>query len=232
MALFTSISVPLLIALSLAVALLLNRAVYFRNWLRTAFVLPLVVPVASVVMVWQIFFDWNGTLNQWLHHFGAGRIDWLQSNWSPSIVALMYIWKNIGYNMILFLAGLQTIPKDYYETAEVEGAGRIRQLFHITLVYLTPTFFFVVLISIINSFKVFRETYLLAGDYPYDSIYLLQHYMNNLFLSLDIQKLTAAATLMVACLVLLVSGLLRMREGFDHGQSDRREPIPSAALHA
>ena len=96
----------------------------------------------------------------------------------------------------------------------MEGAGRIRQLFHITLVYLTPTFFFVVLISIINSFKVFRETYLLAGDYPYDSIYLLQHYMNNLFLSLDIQKLTAAATLMVACLVLLVSGLLRIEGRF------------------
>ena len=111
MALFTFISVPLLIALSLAVALLLNRAVFFRNWLRTAFVLPLVVPVASVVMVWQIFFDWNGTLNQWLHHFGADRIDWLQSNWSPSIVALMYIWKNIGYNMILFPGGSPDDPQ-------------------------------------------------------------------------------------------------------------------------
>ncbi len=212
--LFTGISVPLLIAASLSLALLLNRPMFFRNGLRTAFIMPLVVPVASIVMIWQIFADWNGTLNLWLHHWGKERIDWLQSDWSMGVLVVMYLWKNIGYNMILFLAGLQSIPQDYYETARIEGAGRLRQLFHITLVYLTPTMFFVVLISIINSFKVFRETYLLAGDYPYDRIYMLQHYMNNMFFSLDIQKLTAAATLMVGCIVLFVTGLLRAERRF------------------
>ncbi|WP_271753851.1 carbohydrate ABC transporter permease [Cohnella sp. JJ-181] len=207
--LFTGIGVPLLIASSLGLALLLHRPVYLRGWLRTSIVMPLVVPVASVVMIWQIFFDWNGTLNEWLHHFSHGRVDWMQSEWSMSVVVLMYLWKNIGYNMILFLAGLQTIPKDYYETAEIEGAGRMRQLIHITLVYLTPTMVFVVLISIVNSFKVFRETYLLAGDYPYDRLYMMQHYMNNMFFSLDIQKLTAAAALMVVCIVAMAAGLLR-----------------------
>ena len=212
--LFTGISVPLLIASSLTLALLLNRPLFFRNGLRTAFLLPLVVPVASVVMIWQIFFDWNGTLNVWLNHSGKERIDWLQSDWSMVVLVVMFIWKNVGYNMILFLAGLQSIPQHYYETARMEGAGRLRQLVHITLVYLTPTMFFVVLISIINSFKVFRETYLLAGDYPYDRIYMLQHYMNNMFFSLDIQKLTAAATLMVGCIVIVVSGLLRVERRF------------------
>ena len=173
--LFTGVGVPLLVASSLGLALLLNRPLRFRDGLRTAFVMPLVVPVASVVAVWQIFTDWNGTLNAWLSHFGQGRIDWLQSDGSLGVIALMYLWKNVGYNMILFLAGLQSIPKDYYETARIEGAGAVRQLFHITLVYLTPTMFFVVLISTINSFKVFRETYLLAGDYPYDRLYMLQH---------------------------------------------------------
>ncbi|MEC0242622.1 sugar ABC transporter permease [Paenibacillus dokdonensis] len=217
--LFTSISVPLLIGLSLLLALLLNKSMYLRNWLRSSFILPLVVPVASIVMFWQILFDWNGTLNAWLHHFHYGRADWMQSNGSMSIIVLMYIWKNIGYNMILFLAGLQSIPKDYYETAQIEGASRPRQLIHITLVYLTPTMFFVVLISIINSFKVFRETYLLAGDYPYDRIYMMQHYMNNMFFTLDIQKLTSAATLMVVCIIILVMGLLsferRFRDNFE-----------------
>lgn len=217
--LFTSISVPLLICLSLLLALLLNKSMYLRNWLRSSFILPLVVPVASIVMFWQILFDWNGTLNAWLHHFHYGRIDWMQSNGSMSIIILMYIWKNIGYNMILFLAGLQSIPKDYYETAQIEGASRPRQLIHITLVYLTPTMFFVVLISIINSFKVFRETYLLAGEYPYDRIYMMQHYMNNMFFTLDIQKLTSAATLMVVCIIILVMGLLsferRFRDNFE-----------------
>ncbi|MDF2837189.1 MAG: binding-protein-dependent transport system inner rane component [Paenibacillus sp.] len=212
--LFTGISVPLLVGLSLLLALLLNRPLPFRGGLRTAFILPLVVPVASVVLIWQIFFDWNGTLNAWLHHYGLPRIDFLQSEGSMGVIAALYLWKNIGYDMILFIAGLQSIPKDYYETARIEGAGRLRLLFHVTMPYLTPTTFFVVLISIINSFKVFRETYLLAGDYPYDSIYMMQHYMNNMFAELDIQKLTAAASLMVAGIVLLVSGMLRAERKF------------------
>ncbi|MGO4110025.1 carbohydrate ABC transporter permease [Paenibacillus sp. YAF4_2] len=212
--LFTAIAVPLLIVLSLTLAVMLNRPLFLRSWLRTSFMLPLVVPVASVVTVWQIFFDWNGTLNAWLHELGFARIDWMQSNWSMSIVVVMYIWKNIGYDMILLLAGLQSIPKDYYETASLEGAGRFHQFWHITLVYLTPTMFFVLLISIINSFKVFRETYLLAGDYPYDRLYMLQHYMNNMFFELDVQKLTAAATLMVGFIVVMTSGLLRAERNF------------------
>lgn len=212
--LFTAVGVPLLIILSMTLAILLNRSLYLRSWLRTSFMLPLVVPVASVVTVWQVFFDWNGTLNAWLHELGMARVDWMQSNWSMSIVVVMYVWKNIGYDMILLLAGLQSIPKDYYETASLEGAGRFRQFRHITVIYLTPTLFFVLLISIINSFKVFRETYLLAGDYPYDRLYMLQHYMNNMFFELDVQKLTAAATLMVGCIVMLTSGLLRAERRF------------------
>lgn len=212
--LFTGVSVPLLIVLSLSLALLLNQRLFFRNWIQTAFVLPLVVPVASIVMVWQIFMDWNGSLNAWLNSIGSGRIDWLQSDWSMVMVIIMYIWKNIGYDMILFLAGLQSIPQSYYETARIEGANRARQLFHITLVYLTPTMFFVILISIVNSFKVFRETYLLTGDYPYDRIYMMQHYMNNMFFSLDIQKLTSAAALMVGCIVILVTVLLTVERRF------------------
>ncbi|WP_152391764.1 carbohydrate ABC transporter permease [Paenibacillus guangzhouensis] len=206
--LFTSISVPLIIILSLLLALLLNQKLFIRNWLQTTFVLPLVVPVASIVMVWQVLFDWNGTVNSWLQGMHIGRIDWMNSDWSMGVLILVYIWKNIGYNMILFLAGLQSIPKDYYETADIEGAGRWHQFVHITIVYLTPTMFFVVIMSIMNSFKVFRETYLIAGDYPHDRIYMLQHYMNNMFLSLDIQKLTAAANVMVGGILILVSFML------------------------
>ena len=203
--LFTCTSVPLLMVLSLMLALFLNRSLALRNWLQTAFVLPLVVPVASIVMVWQILFDWNGAVNAWLLGFGWDRTDWMQSEGAMGVLVLLYIWKNIGYDLILFLAGLQAIPASYYETARIEGAGVFRRFLHVTLVYLTPTTVFIVLISIINSFKVFRETYLLAGDYPYDRIYMLQHYMNNMFVSLDIQKLTAAATIMVIGILVLVN---------------------------
>lgn len=176
----------------------------FKNVIISSVILPIVVPVASIVMLWQILFDWNGTFNSWLVNMGFAQIDWMKSDWSILVVSLIYLWKNIGYNMILFLAGLQNIPKDYYEIAEMEGADRLFKFRQVTLVYLTPAMFFVIFMSIINSFKVFRESYLIAGDYPDDRIYMIQHYMNNMFASLNIQKLTAAATLMVGCILILV----------------------------
>lgn len=199
-----------MIMLSLGLAMLLHKNVYIQKWLRTAYVMPLVVPTASIIMIWQILFDWNGSLNAWLDSFGYGRVDWMKSESARIVVIMVYIWKNIGYNVILFLAGLQQIPKDYYETARIEGAGRLRQFRSVTLVYLTSTMFFVVIMSIINSFKVFRETYLIAGGYPHDSIYMMQHYMNNMFISLDIQKLTAAASLMFVSILLIVLALFAM----------------------
>ncbi|WHY77287.1 sugar ABC transporter permease [Neobacillus sp. WH10] len=201
---FTAINVPLVIGISLILALCLHQTVMFKNAIISSFILPIVVPVASIVMLWQILFDWNGTINLWMVKMGFSQIDWMKSDWSIVVVSLVYLWKNIGYNMIIFLAGLQNIPKDYYEIAEMEGAGRFFKFRQITLVYLTPTMFFVLLMSIINSFKVFRETYLIAGDYPYDRIYMIQHYMNNMFTSLHVQKLTAAASLMVLCILILV----------------------------
>jgi len=201
---FTAINVPLVISISLILALCLHQTVMFKNAIISSFILPIVVPVASIVMLWQILFDWNGTINLWMVKMGFSQIDWMKSDWSIVVVSLVYLWKNIGYNMIIFLAGLQNIPKDYYEIAEMEGTGRFFKFRQITLVYLTPTMFFVLLMSIINSFKVFRETYLIAGDYPYDRIYMIQHYMNNMFTSLNVQKLTAAASLMILCILILV----------------------------
>lgn len=210
---FTIIGVPILILLSLALAMLLNKRVFFRNWLRTSYVLPLVVPVASIVLVWQILFDWNGSFNHILEWLGINRIDWMKSEWAQAVIIFIYVWKNIGYNVILFLAGLQNIPDQYYEIANLEGASWARRL-QITLIYLIPTGFLVMLMSILNSFKVFREIYLVAGDYPHDSIYMLQHYMNNMFLSLDIQKLSAAACLMVLCILVIVLMLFRVEHKF------------------
>lgn len=213
-ALFTLISVPIIVLLSLGIALMLNQRVFGRKAMRTAYVLPLVVPVASLVLLWQILFDWNGTVNAILQHFGSKRVDWMQSDAAIWVVILMYVWKNLGYNVILFLAGLQNIPDQYYEIANMEGAGPIRKLFGITFIYLTPTTFLVLLMSIVNSFKVFRETYLVAGAYPHDRIYMLQHYMNNMFLSLDVQKLSAAAVLMAVAILILVLVLFRGERAF------------------
>jgi multiple sugar transport system permease protein len=208
--LFTSISVPLNMLLSLLLAMLLNRSVYFRNWFRIGFLAPLVIPVASVVLVWQVVFDLNGSLNGWLAGIGYKPQDWMESGMAFWVVVIVYLWKNVGYNMVLFLAGLQNIPSEYYEAASIDGAGRFRQWRSITIVCLTPTSFFVFIMSIINSFKVFRETYMIAGEYPQERIYMLQHYMNNMFKSLDYQKLTSAAFLMAVVIVALVFVLFRV----------------------
>lgn len=216
---FTGVSVPLVLAVSLALAVLLNRNLPLRSWIRTAYVLPLVVPVASVILFWQVTFDTRGWLNGWLAGFGAEPAAWLETGASRWIIVLMYIWKHTGYNMILLLAGLQTIPKEYYETASIDGAGRLRQFFGITLRYLIPALFFTTILSVVHSFKVFRETYLLAGEYPHDRIYMLQHYMNNMFLALDYPKLTSAAyimaAVMVAGLALLFGAERRFRRSLD-----------------
>jgi len=214
--LITMTSVPVMLIFSLGLALLLNQRLYIQKWLRTAYVLPLVVPVVSIIMIWQMLLDWNGSLNAWISAFGLERMDWMKTAAARNAVTIVYLWKNVGYNIILFLAGLQQIPRDYYETADVEGAGRLRKFFGITLIYLTPTMFVVVVMSIMNSFKVFRETYLIAGDYPHESIYMLQHYMNNMFFALDIQKLTAAASLMAAAILIIVIALFTLERRFRH----------------
>lgn len=206
---FTGVSVPLNMAISLGFAMLLARKIYIKKALRTFFITPLVIPVASVVLVWQILFDSTGTMNALLNDLGLQPVDWMGSNWARLVVVIVYLWKNAGYNMVLFLAGLQNIPVEYYESAGIDGAGFFRKFRSITCVYLTPTAFLVMIMSIINSFKVFRETWMLAGDYPHDSIYMLQHYMNNMFASLDYQKLTSAAYLMAVLVVVLVFCLFR-----------------------
>lgn len=207
---FTAISVPLNILLSLGLALLLNRRIYGRNILRTAFIAPLVVPVASVVLVWQVLFDINGSLNAFISSRGLSPIDWMKTDFARVVVVILYLWKNIGYNMVLFLAGLQNIPVQYYEAADIDGAGNWRKFTNITLVYLTPASFFIFVMSIVNSFKVFRETYLISGAYPHDSIYMLQHYMNNMFASLNYQKLTSAAFIMAVFIYILVLFLFKV----------------------
>lgn len=208
--LFTVISVPLIMLAALALALLLNKAIYFRNQIRMLFISPLVIPVASVVLVWQIVFSNHGVINGFLNLLGLETVDWMDTGWSRAVVIVVYIWKNLGYNIILFLAGLQNIPREYYESSQIDGASAFRRFTSITLVYLTPTTFFVFVMSIINSFKVFRETYLIAGSYPQQSIYMLQHYMNNMFASLNYQKLTSAAFIMAFIITILVVLLFRV----------------------
>lgn len=206
---FNSISVPLIIMASFLFALLLNGAIKGLSYFRSFFILPLVIPVASVILVWQIMFHEYGMLNSFFTVFGAPPVNWMKTGWSLGVLVLVYIWKNCGYNVILFLAGLNSIPREYYESARIDGAGPFTCMIRITIPFLAPTGFFVFIISIVNSFKVFREAYLLAGSYPDTHIYMLQHFMNNNFYNLSYQRLTTAAFMMAAVIGLLVFFLFR-----------------------
>jgi multiple sugar transport system permease protein len=211
---FSLTAVPLAVVLALFLAMLLDSKLPYVSVFRTFFLSPMMVPVASVVLIWQVVFHQSGTVNQIIMMFGGTPVDWFKSDWGLLVVALLFLWKNLGYNMILFLAGLSQIPKDLVEVAKLEGASSPYIFFSIKLRYLSPTILFVGIMSLINSFKVFREVYLLTGDYPVNSLYLLQHFMNNTFRTLDYQKLSAAAILMAIVMVLIIGGLFFSEDKF------------------
>jgi multiple sugar transport system permease protein len=211
---FSLTAVPLAVVLALFLAMLLDSKLPYVSVFRTFFLSPMMVPVASVVLIWQVVFHQSGTVNQIIMMFGGTPVDWFKSDWGLLVVALLFLWKNLGYNMILFLAGLSQISKDLVEVAKLEGASASYIFFTIKLRYLSPTILFVGIMSLINSFKVFREVYLLTGDYPVNSLYLLQHFMNNTFRTLDYQKLSAAAILMAIVMVLIIGGLFISEDKF------------------
>lgn len=208
---FSLVAVPLAVVLSLILAIVLEAKLPFRSQFRTFFLSPMMVPVASIVLIWQVLFHYNGAVNDFLAVFGASKIDWLKSDYAQVVVVILFLWKNLGYNMILFMAALASIPKDILEVARLESATPLQTFFYIKIRYLSSTLLFVTIMSLINSFKVFREVYLLTSDYPYDTIYLLQHFMNNKFKSLDYQALSAAAVLMSLVMIVII-GLLFIAE--------------------
>lgn len=205
---FLGTCIPLLILFSLLLALAISGMGKRKRGFQAAFLIPMAVPVASLVLFWKLAFDRNGYLNGITGMVGIKSVDWMNQGSAFGVLVFSYLWKNMGYFIVLWLAGLGGIPKAYYEAAKVDGANDWKCFFYITLPQLIPTFFMVVILAFVNSFKVFREAYLIAGDYPHKSIYLLQHLFNNWFVSLDIQKMSTAAVILAAGISLFIGGLL------------------------
>jgi len=221
---FLAVCMPLLLLLSLGMALLISSSAE-QNRLRdqgmgifrTTLVLPMTIPAASMVLVWKIILCPEGTLNQLLAGV-TGTVwetDWAFSQWAFPVLIITYLWKHAGYDMILWLAGLWGISGELYEAAKIDGAGAWARMWYITLPGLTGTFGLVGVLSIVNSFRVYREAYLLAGSYPEPSIYLIPHLFAHWFLSLDVQKMTAAAVMMVGAAVLPMAVALVIRRRSD-----------------
>jgi len=201
---FALICIPLLVLLSLILAVVLNTVKAGKDMWKSIFLLPLAVPAASIVLMWKLFFHENGLINGILETAGFPTIPFMASGAAFWVLVGSYLWKNMGYDMVLWMAGLSNIPKDLYEAASLDGAGPLKQFFHITLPNLVGILFTICVLSLLNSFKVFREAYLVAGEYPHTSMYMLQHLFNNWFTALDIEKLSAGAVMMA----LVIFGLI------------------------
>jgi len=207
---FIGISTPLNLGISLGIAMLVNRINKGREWFSLVFLIPLVIPSGSMVFFWKTLFSYDGALNGIFHTLGIAKINWLDSILALPVMILIFLWKNCGYNMVLFLAGLGNIPRDYYEAAWMDNASSLQAFRHITIPCLLPTTVLALIMSIINSFKIFREIYLITGNYPHQSIYTLQHFMNNMFASLNYPRLTSATAVLVLIIVFFTQFLLRL----------------------
>ena len=177
---FVLVGVPLSIAVSLAAALLLNAPVTrFRAFFRTALFAPVVTTLVAVAVIWRYLFHTSYGLVNWaLGHVGIAPVDWLgDPAWAMPTIILLAVWKNFGYNMVIFLAGLQAIPQDLYEAARIDGASRRRQFWHITLPMLGPVLMVVGVITVAGYFQLFAEPYVMTRGDPLQSTVSVLYFM-------------------------------------------------------
>ena len=169
---FAVVGGPLNVAVSLAAALLVNaKAVRFKTFFRTIYFLPFVTTLVAVAIVWRyLYHPEYGLLNHGLGALGIKPINWLgDPRWAMPAIILLSVWKNFGYNMLVFIAALQSIPEDLYEAASLDGAGTVRRFWHVTLPQLAPTFFFVGVVTMIGYFQLFSEPYVMTAGGPLKS---------------------------------------------------------------
>ncbi len=210
---FALVGGPLTVAVSLAAALLVNaRAVRFKGLFRTIYFVPFVTTLVAVAIVWRyLYHPQYGLLNYALGWIGIGPVDWLgDPRWAMPAIIVMAVWKNFGYNMLIFIAGLQNIPPELYEAAELDGAGPLHRFRHVTLPMLAPTFLFVGVITMIGYFQLFAEPYVMTAGGPLrstTSLVLLMYEEGFRWWRMGV----AAAVAFVLFVIILIWTLLQFR---------------------
>jgi multiple sugar transport system permease protein len=177
---FTGVTVPAAMIFGLVVAVVLNSQVYFKNFLRVLFFLPYVSSIAAISVVWSVMYNPSqGPINQFLRGLGIENVPgWLASkDWALTAIIIMVAWIYTGYTMLLYMAGLQGIPKDLYEAASIDGASRLRQFFSITIPRLKPTSFLIAVTLIISTFQVFAAVAVMTKGGPVNATMVLSYYM-------------------------------------------------------
>ncbi|MBE9190654.1 sugar ABC transporter permease [Gloeocapsopsis crepidinum LEGE 06123] len=208
---FTIATVIPSLVIPLGLAALLNRAVILRDFFRSAYFLPSITSLVAAGLGFRWLFQTNGPVNAFLSSFGIEPIPWLGSTvWAMPILILLSIWKQLGFNMVVFLAGLQAIPPSRYEAAEIDGANAWQQFWHITLPGLRPTLIFATITTVIFTLRSFEQVYVVTGGGPLNSTNLLVYYIyQEAFAQFDFGYAAAAATVLLAVALVLV--YLQMR---------------------
>ena len=178
---------------------------------RNLLLMPYLMPSSALLIVWLLLFDYGGVINRIVAALGYERVLWLEGNALRAPVVLLYIWKNLGFSVVLFSAALATVHPSLYEYASLEGAGSLTQAFKITLPQIWPTAFLVFVLAWVNAFKIFKEVYFIGGSYPDDAIYTLQHFMNNKFAKLDYQDVTTAAYSFAVLVIVMFIMMYRVK---------------------
>jgi len=210
---FAFVGGPLTIAVALGAALLLSsKLVRFKGLFRTIYFTPFVTTLVAVAIVWRYLYHTRyGLFNYALSYVGIGPIDWLgDPQWAMPAIILMAVWKSFGYNMLIFIAGLQSIPEELYDAAEIDGAGPVRRFFSITLPMLMPTLVFVSVVTMIGYFQLFAEPYVMTQGGPLrstTSVVLLMYEEGFRWWRMGY----AAAIAFVLFVVILIATLLQFR---------------------
>jgi len=200
---FTIIGVSLIMLFSIVVSVMISTVGRRIAFIRMAFILPMLLPTAGVALVWRTWLNPNGALESTAAFF-PGILGEL---FSPQMIPvyLMFVWKYCGFNIILLVAAIASIPHEVYESAALDGASGLSLHVKITIPMIRPTVFFATILSITNSFRIYKEMYYFYGtDYPPDSVYMLQYYMNNLFNKINYQMLSAGAILFALIVFVIV----------------------------
>ena len=198
---------PVIFIISFLLASMLRKHVAGDAFFRNALLMPYLMPSSAMLIIWLLMFDYGGVVNRLAVALGFERVLWLEGGALRFPIVLLYIWKNLGFSVVLFSAALQAVPEPLYEYASLEGAGAIRQAVSITLPQVLPTAFLVFVLAWVNAFKIFKEVYFIGGSYPDNAVYTLQHFMSNKFQRLDYQDVTTAAY-SFAVIVVALFGLM------------------------
>ncbi|TVR14673.1 MAG: sugar ABC transporter permease [Phormidium sp. GEM2.Bin31] len=202
------------IILPLILAALLEQAIALKSLLRTAYFLPAITSMVAVGLGWRWLFQTDGPINALLDNIGITPIAWLgDPTWAMPILILLSIWKQLGFNLVVFLAGLQAIPQSRYEAAELDGANGLQQFRHVTLPGLYPTLVFVIVTTAMFTLRSFEQVYVITGGGPLNSTNILVYYIyEEAFALFDIGYAAASATLLLLVALSLVTLQLQLTE--------------------